>query len=126
MVQGHLYEGQPFQSQPYPGQPFQGFSFQTKPSMTYPGYPKAMQIPTTQAILGYPGYPPPWVGLNTQEYLSSQQDFNRQFTFIAMLDLSDLSHRMNDPIYHYPFWSVIPAKLPSDILKFDGKPREDP
>jgi hypothetical protein len=31
----------------------------------------------------------------------------------------------NDPILHSPFWLVIPAKLHSDILKFDGKPGED-
>jgi hypothetical protein len=32
----------------------------------------------------------------------------------------------NDTILHSPFWPVIPAKLPSDILKFDDKPGEDP
>jgi hypothetical protein len=42
------------------------------------------------------------------------------------LYILDLSWLTNDPILHYPFWPVIPAKLPSDILKFDDKPREDP
>jgi hypothetical protein len=42
------------------------------------------------------------------------------------LDLPDLSRLMNDPISHSPFWPVIPAKLPSDIPKFDGKPGDDP
>jgi hypothetical protein len=37
-----------------------------------------------------------------------------------------MSHLTNDPIQHVPFWPFVPAKLPSDILKFDGKPREDP
>jgi hypothetical protein len=37
-----------------------------------------------------------------------------------------LSRLTNDPIFHSPVWLVIPAKLPSNILKFDGKPREDP
>jgi hypothetical protein len=30
------------------------------------------------------------------------------------------------PIYHSPVWPAIPAKLPSDIPKFDGKSGEDP
>jgi hypothetical protein len=33
---------------------------------------------------------------------------------------------MNDPIFHSPVWPVIPAKLPSDISKFNGKSVEDP
>jgi hypothetical protein len=37
-----------------------------------------------------------------------------------------LSRLTNDPILHSPYWPVIPAKLPSDIPKFDGKPGEDP
>jgi hypothetical protein len=42
------------------------------------------------------------------------------------MDLPDLSRLTNDPIHHYPFWTVILAKLPSDIPKFEGKPRKDP
>jgi hypothetical protein len=51
---------------------------------------------------------------------------NRQFPFFATLDFSDLSRILNDPIRHSPQWPVIPAKLPSDIPKFDGKAGEDP
>jgi hypothetical protein len=51
---------------------------------------------------------------------------NRQLPFLATLDLPDLSRILNDPILHSPHWPVIPAKLPSDIPKFDGKPGEDP
>jgi hypothetical protein len=51
---------------------------------------------------------------------------NRQLPFLATLDLPDLSRLTNDPIYHSPVWPVIPAKLPSDIPKFDGKSGEDP
>jgi hypothetical protein len=51
---------------------------------------------------------------------------NRQLPFLATLDLTDLSRLTNDPIFHSPVWPVIPSKLPSDILKFDGKPGEDP
>jgi hypothetical protein len=46
--------------------------------------------------------------------------------FLATLDLPDLSRLMNDPISHSPFWPVILAKLPSDILKFYGKLGDDP
>jgi hypothetical protein len=42
------------------------------------------------------------------------------------LDLPDLSRLMNDPIFHSPVWPAIPAKLPSDIPKFDEKSRKDP
>jgi hypothetical protein len=51
---------------------------------------------------------------------------NRQFPFLSTLYLPDLSRILNDPILHSPHWPVIPAKLPSDIPKFDGKPGEDP
>jgi hypothetical protein len=49
---------------------------------------------------------------------------NRQLPFLATMDLLDLSQLTNDPILHFHFWPIIPAKLPSDIPKFDGKPRE--
>jgi hypothetical protein len=51
---------------------------------------------------------------------------NRQLPFLATLDLPDLSRLTNDPIFHSSVWPVIPAKLPSDIPKFDGKSGEDP
>jgi hypothetical protein len=37
-----------------------------------------------------------------------------------------LSRLTNDPISHSLVWLVIPAKLPSDIPKFDRNPSEDP
>jgi hypothetical protein len=51
---------------------------------------------------------------------------NRQLPFLATLDLPDLSGILNDPIRHSPQWPAIPAKLPSDIPKFNGKVGEDP
>jgi hypothetical protein len=51
---------------------------------------------------------------------------NRQLPFFSTLDLLDLSRILNDPIHHSPHWPVIPAKLPSDIPKFNGKPGDDP
>ena len=50
---------------------------------------------------------------------------NRQLPFFATLDLPDLSRILNDPIHHSPQWPAIPAKLPSNIPKFDGKVGEE-
>jgi hypothetical protein len=33
---------------------------------------------------------------------------------------------MNDPVCHDPTWAPIPTKLPSNILKFEGKNGKDP
>ena len=46
--------------------------------------------------------------------------------FLTMLNLSDLSRLMNDPVAHDLAWSAVPNKLPSDIPKFEGKSGEDP
>jgi hypothetical protein len=45
---------------------------------------------------------------------------------LATLDLLDLSCLTNNPILHAPFFPVIPAKLSSDIHKFNVKLGEDP
>ena len=68
------------------------------------------------------------VGLPTGLPPQSHQypQVNRQLPFLATLDLPDLSRILNDPIRHSPQWPTIPAKLPSDIPKFDGKVGEDP
>jgi hypothetical protein len=44
---------------------------------------------------------------------------------LATLDILDLSWILNDPIHHSPQLPAIPAKLPSDIPKFNGKVGED-
>jgi hypothetical protein len=74
-----------------------------------------------QTAYGPTGIP---MGLPPQSHQYPQ--VNRQLPFLATLDLPDLSRILNDPILHSPHWPVIPAKLPSDIPKFDGKPGEDP
>lgn len=51
---------------------------------------------------------------------------NRQFPFIATLELLDLNWLTNDPIAYVPWWLVIPHRLPSYILKFNGNLGEDP
>ena len=46
--------------------------------------------------------------------------------FLATLNLPDLLRLTNDPVSHDVAWPVIPNKLPLDIPKFEGKPREYP
>jgi hypothetical protein len=70
-----------------------------------------------QPIYGPTGLPMP------HQYHSQA---NQNLLFLATLDLPDLPRLTNDPILHSSFWQVIPSKLPYDIPKFDGKPREDP
>jgi hypothetical protein len=48
----------------------------------------------------------------------------RQLPFLATLDLPNMLMLTNDPIFHYPFWRVIPIELPLYIPKFDDKPGE--
>ena len=56
----------------------------------------------------------------------AQPDLNRQLPFVATIELPDLNRLTNDPIAYAPWWLVIPHKLPSDIMKFNGNPGEDP
>ena len=91
----------------------QAFAYQNNP---YLGYQQKIpnvgaQRPISQAIPSYSGY--------------DQPDLNRQFPFVATLELPDLNWLTNDPIKYAPWWPVIPHKLPSDITKFNGNPGED-
>jgi hypothetical protein len=91
-----------------------------------PAYPGQHQ-PYVGGPNGY-NYPPNLVYGPTGVPMPHQYhpQINRQPHFLTTLDLPDLSRLMNDPIFHSPVWPVIPAKLPSDIPKFDGKSGEDP
>jgi hypothetical protein len=91
-----------------------------------PVYPGQHQ-PYTRGPTGYnypsnPVYGSTGVPMPHQYYLQ----VNQKLPFLATLDLPDLSRLTNDPIFHYLVWLAIPAKLPSDIPKFDGKSGEDP
>jgi hypothetical protein len=46
--------------------------------------------------------------------------------FLTTLNLPDLYKLMNDPVCHDPTCPPVPTKIPSDILKFEGKNGEDP
>jgi hypothetical protein len=49
-----------------------------------------------------------------------------QIPYLDSLNIPDLNKLTNDPILHNPTWPTMPTKLPSDILKFDGKLGDDP
>jgi len=55
-----------------------------------------------------------------------QMPFNTQLSFLATLELPYVSRLMNDPIIHSPYYPLVPSKIPSDFLKFEGKVKEDP
>jgi hypothetical protein len=82
--------------------------------------------PPGSSLWGKTAYSPTGLptGLPPQSHQYPQ--VNWQFPFLATLDLPYLSRILNDPIRHSPQWPAIPAKLPSDIPKFDGKAGEDP
>jgi hypothetical protein len=81
-----------------------------------PGYSHYMK--TAYGPTGLPTRLPP----QSHQY----PQVNQQLPFLTTLDLLYLSRILNDPIHHSPQWLVIPAKLPSDIPKFDDKAGEDP
>jgi hypothetical protein len=96
---------------------------QSSSNLAYPG----QQQPYVRGPTGYnyppnPVYGPNCVPIPHQYHLQ----INRQLTFLATLDLPNLSRLTNDPVFHSPLWLVIPAKLPSDISKFDEKYGEYP
>jgi hypothetical protein len=89
----------------------------------YPGqHQPHMRGPTSYNYPHNPMYGPTGVPMPHQYY----PQVNRQLPFLVTLDLLDLSWLTNDPIYHSSVWLAIPAKIPSDIPKFDGKSREYP
>ena len=68
--------------------------------------------------------------LNFNQYSFNQSTQNpfslTKLPFLATLELLDLSKLMNDPIRHHFSWPLVPIKIPTNILMFDGKIGEDP
>jgi hypothetical protein len=89
-----------------------------------PGQPPYIGRPSSFSISPQLGYGPTGIPMSYGYHQYPQA--NRQLPFLVMLDLPNFSCLTNDPIQHAPFWLAIPAKLPSDIPKFNGKPGEDP
>ena len=80
-------------------------------------------FPTSSPFMGG-AYGPS--SLNMPSPLNHNPFSNPRFPFLVILDFPDLSWLTNEPILHNTSWPSIPMKIPSDIPKFDGKPREDP
>jgi hypothetical protein len=123
----------PTLGQPYPGvtNPIWGSGQTTQPQTQGQNPWGYYPIPPPQgqpgsSLWGKTAYAPTGLptGLPPQSHQYPQ--VNRQFPFLATLDLPDLSGILNDPIRHSTQWPAIPANLPSDIPKFDGKVGEDP
>ena len=94
-----------------------------------PHYGASMPPYTGQTGGGYYGQGHGGYGNQTYVNQSYQgvvsQSNHPRLPFLVTLNLLDLSRLTNDPIAHDPAWSAVPAKLPSDIPKFEGKPGED-
>jgi hypothetical protein len=64
---------------------------------------------------------------NTQSFVGGWGQVSQpRIPFLAMLKLPYLSKLMNDLMSHDTTWPPVPTKIPSDILKFEGKNGEDP
>ena len=64
--------------------------------------------------------------LNTMSPLNQNPFANTQLPFLATLEFINLSKLTNDPIIHQPTWPPVPVKIPTGILKFEGKPVGNP
>ena len=120
--------GQPY---PYSFNPIWGVNAPTQ--VPVPGYNPMSYYPL-QPPSNLPGsshymqttYGPTGLSSGLPPQSHQYPQVNRQLPFLTTLDLLDLSRILNDPIRHSPQWPIIPAKIPSDIPKFDGKVGEDP
>ena len=65
-------------------------------------------------------------GRNSMSSFNQTSFGNTPLPFLATLELLDLSKLTNDPILHHLAWPLVPIKIPTDILKFEGKTRDDP
>ena len=86
---------------------------------------------TGQMRGGYYGHGHGHGGYGNQSYVNQNyqgaphRPAQPRLPFLEMLNLPDLSRLTNDPVSYDPAWPTVPAKLPSDILKFEGKLGED-
>ena len=62
----------------------------------------------------------------TSPYRGPGMPFNPQLSFLATLELPDVSKLTNDPILHNPYWPPVLTKVPGDCPKFEGNAGEDP
>jgi hypothetical protein len=77
-------------------------------------------------ITQYMGGPYGPFGLNMSLPLDRNSFTNTQLTFLATLELPNLSRPTNEPIMHNPTCPLVLIKISTDVPKFDGKMGEDP
>jgi hypothetical protein len=76
------------------------------------------------------GYMPSNSFMSTNKMMGQNTRISNSMTqmklpFLAMLNLLDFMNLTNDLVLHDLSWLLIPIMLPLDILKFEGKARED-
>jgi hypothetical protein len=109
-ILGSTLLGSNTQGHPPVGSPSQGGGSQT----------------SSQRINTHPLNPSQGTGpLPTHTMVGTNPPSNLPLPYLASLNIPDLTKLTNDIILHDPTWPNMPTKLPSDILKFQGKPGED-
>ena len=99
------------------GNPYHMGGYQSMPQPYLGSYP----YPPNQ----YMGGPYGPFGLNSMSPFNQNSFRNTPLPFLATLELPDLSKITNDPILHHPTWPLVPVKISTDIVKFDGKTGDD-
>jgi hypothetical protein len=73
-----------------------------------------------------PPRPPQGSGTqNTHTMARTKTSPPPQMPYLAFLNILYLTKLTNDPILHNPTWPTMPTKLPSNIPKFEVKPRDN-
>jgi hypothetical protein len=108
------------------GSTFLGSNTQVHPSVSSPSQGGGGQT-SSQGRSTSPPNPSQGLGpLPTHIMAGTNPSPNIPIPYLASLNIPNLTKLMNDPIFNDPTWPNMPTKLPSDILKFEGKPGEDP
>ena len=106
------------------------YGFVAPHSQGTPHYGASMPPYTGQMRGGYYGHG--HRGYGHQSYVNQNyqgvplRPTQPRLSFLATLNLLDLSRIMNDLVSHDPAWPVVPNKLPLDIPKFEGKATKNP
>jgi hypothetical protein len=107
------------------GSTFLGTNSQGHPSTSPPSQGGGGQT-SSQGRSTTPANPSQGLGpLPTHKMDGTNTPPNPPMPYLAFVKIPNLPKLTNDPILHDPTWPNMPTKLPLDIPKFEGKPRED-
>jgi hypothetical protein len=108
------------------GSTFLGSNIQGRPYFSSPSQGGGVQT-SSQVGSTIPPNPSQGTGTSpTHTMVGTNPTPNIPMPYLESLNIPDLTKLTNDPILQDPNWPNMPTKLPSDILKFEGKPGEDP